>query len=409
MDFQEYVAARRTSLVRAAVLLGAAEVVAPRIVRETLLREAAHIERHGDPDPEVYAALVEATGAELSRLPRGDDPGLDVRRSLAAMDPSRRTVTVLAFHAGLTPHETAEALGLEVAAVEALESSARDTLGARDTAAAREVIMLAGSTVPAPPGDAIVRPVRSARWPVAAAVAVVAVALTAAAVVGAPGPDPVLDDDQIPSLFGYDAADAGQLLADRGLRVDQRRTRACDPVGMVVGSDPPTGAHFREGDRVTIRTAVPSDVFCMARFPARSAAWDFLHWAVGRGPAPEFADDVDVIVDGSDPVQLTAREAADRDRWGDPGVLTTIEEAATAVYDVPGSPEYRLPQLNGDLTVPPLRNCGVDRPVRTAERMAVSFSVALQVDGPYRCPLTVDLYRTDGAIDTVVLYTEKAP
>jgi hypothetical protein len=390
------------------VLLGAAEVVAPRIVRETLLREAARIERRADPDPAVYAALVAATELEVSRPPRGDDAGLDVRRTLAAMASSTRSVAVLAFHADLTPHETAEALDLEPAAVEAMEASARETLGAHDTATARELMMLAGSTVPPPPGDAIVRPARSARWPVVAAAAVVAVGLTGAAVVGAPGPDQVLDDDQVPSLFGYDAADAGRLLAERGLRVDQRRTRACDPVGIVVGSDPPVGARFREGDTVTIRTAVPSDVFCMARFPARSQAWDFVHWAVGRGPAPAFADAVDVVVDGSDPVRLSGREATDRERWGDPGVLTTVEDAVAAVYDVPGSTDYRVPHLEAAMTVPPLRNCGVDRPVRTGERIALSLTVELRVDGPEPCPLTVDLYGTDGAIDTVVLYTEKA-
>ena len=37
----------------------------------------------------------------------------------------------------------------------------------------------------------------------------------------------------------------------------------------------------------------------------------------------------------------------------------------------------------------------------------LSLSVSLREDGPDRCPLTLDLYRTDGAIDTVVLYTEK--
>ena len=55
----------------------------------------------------------------------------------------------------------------------------------------------------------------------------------------------------------------------------------------------------------------------MARYPARSTAWDFVHWA-GPRTAPEFADDVDVIVDGSDPVRLTGREATDRDAGATP-------------------------------------------------------------------------------------------
>ena len=90
MDFQEYVAARRTSLVRAAVLLGAAEVVAPRLVRETLLREAARIERLGDPDPAVFAALVVATNVETSELPRLMNWGLEIRRSAPSTASTQR-------------------------------------------------------------------------------------------------------------------------------------------------------------------------------------------------------------------------------------------------------------------------------------------------------------------------------
>ena len=324
MDFQEYVAARRTALVRAAVLLGVAQVAAPKIVRDVLLQEAGHIERRGDPDPVVLAALVLAARPESARLPEGDEPGLAVRRTLAGMAPPEREVAVLAFHADLTPHEEAAALELEVDAVVALEATARQTLGVPDRVAARELMMLAADTVPPPPGDAIVRPARRARWPAVAAVAVAAVALTAAAVAASNDPEPVLDDDQVPSLFGYDADAARALLAERGLRVEQRRTRTCEVVETVVGSEPPTGARFEPGDTVTIWTAVPSDPFCMARYPARLDAWKFLQWAAGRGPAPEFAGSVDVVVDDSDPVTLTGDQAVDRERWGDPGVLTLL-------------------------------------------------------------------------------------
>ena len=407
MDFQEYVAARRTALVRAAVLLGVAEVVAPKIVREVLLQEAGRVERLADPDPVVLAALVVAARSESARLPEGDEPGLAVRRALAGMDPTEREVAVLAFHADLTPHEEAAALELELDAVVALEATARQTLSAPDGVAARELMMLAADTVPRPPGDAIVRPTHRARWPAIAAVAVAAVALTAAAVTATTGPDPVLDDDQVPSLFGYDAEAAKALLAERGLRVEQRRTRVCEVVETVVGSEPGTGARFEPGDTVTIWTAVPSDPFCMARYPARLDAWKFLHWAAGRGPTPEFADAVDVVVDGSDPVTLTGDQATDRKRWGDPGVLTLLADSLEEVYAVPGTTTYRTPRLDAQLTEPPLTNCGVPRPASTGAQQALSMSLSLQQAGPEDCPVTLDLYRVEGAIDTVVLYTEK--
>lgn len=407
MEFQEYVAARRTSLVRAATLLGAGETAAPHVVRRTLLAAAARIEHTRDPDPVVYAVLVQEARLESSRPPVGDGPGLEVRRRLLAMDPERRAVAVLAFHADLNHHEIAEALELEPEHVATEEIAARADLGVTDRSAARDLLMLAGDTVPPPPGDAIFRPPRSRLVPALAAAVVLVVALTAAAVAGRGGPAPLLDDDQIPSLFGYDAASATEFLTDRGLQVDQRRTRACDVVGTIVGSDPPVGARFDRGDTVTVRTAVPSGEFCMARYPPRADAWAFLRWTADRAPTPEFAGSVDVIVDGSDPVPLTDRQAADRDRWGDPGVLTVLGQALEAVYPVPGTSAYRIPDLEAAYRVPPLSNCGVPRPVRTADRQALSITLTLRTEGPPRCPLTLDLYRTDGAIDTVVLYTEK--
>jgi hypothetical protein len=145
----------------------------------------------------------------------------------------------------------------------------------------------------------------------------------------------------------------------------------------------------------------------MAGYPNRADAWTFLRWAAGRGPAPSFADSVDVVVDGSEPVRLSEEEAADRDRWGDPGVLTVLAAALEEVYPVAGTTAYRTPDLDATLQVPPLANCGVARPVRTADRLALSLTLVLREEGPLRCPLTLDLYRTDGDIDAVVLYTEK--
>ena len=57
MDFQEYVAARRTRLVEHAVELGVAEAAAPGLVDTVLSDRRRRIERSADPDPDVYDAL----------------------------------------------------------------------------------------------------------------------------------------------------------------------------------------------------------------------------------------------------------------------------------------------------------------------------------------------------------------
>jgi hypothetical protein len=409
MDFQEYVAARRTALVRAAVLLGAAEVAAPRIVHDTLLREADRIDRRADPDPVVHAALVDATSTESARLPEGDDPGLDVRRTLAAMAPGQRAVAVLAFHADLTPHETAEALGLNRRDVAELEGEARRTLGAADEVTARELLALAADTIELGPMPDPVVPAERPRWPIVAGVAAIACVLLVVASLGkeSPAPDGPLADDQVPSLFGYDATSARKLLTGRGLEVVQRASPACEPEGLVVGSDPLLGMHVDAGDTVTIMTATPLGFSCHLTYTNRSDAWEFLAFAAGRGAAPRFAGLVAVLVDGSGPVFLGRDLAADPASWGDPSVLTTVADAIGQVYDVPGSAAYRTPSLDTSLARQPVRKCGVHRPPGTARREALSIQIYVRNVGPYLCPLTLDLYRTAGAIDTVALYTPK--
>ncbi len=409
MDFQEYVAARRTSLVRAAVLLGAAEVAAPRIVRDTLLQQADRIERRTDPDPVVYAALVEATSTESARLAQGEDPGLDVRRTLAAMAPGQRAVAVLAFHAGLTPHETAEALGFNRGDVADLEGEARRTLGAADDLTARELLALAADTITLGPMPDLVRPSRRVRLPIVVGVGAIVCALVVVASLGkgSPAPDGPLADDQVPSLFGYDATSATKLLTGRGLEVVERASPSCEPAGLVVGSDPLLGAHVDAGDTVTILTATPLGFSCHETYTNRSDAWEFLAFASGRGASPRFAARVAVLVDGHGPVVLRQDLAADPANWGDPSVLSTLADAIGEVYDVPGSSAYRSPSLDASLARQPARKCGVHRPAGTADREALSVLIFVRNVGPYLCPLTLDLYRTGGAIDTVALYTPK--
>ena len=221
--------------------------------------------------------------------------------------------------------------------------------------------------------------------------------LVVAAVVGAgltyrPPPKPV------PSLFALDGSEAQQLLEDEGYDVLLRPSRSCEPEGLVLESDPPPGTRVQEGTSVTVRTAVAPGVFCQALFLARADAWDFIGYALG-GDAPRFAGRVRVLVAGRSPVTFTSQQAADGARWGEAFDLI----AAAAREAAPT--KTGMPSLRVDVTIPPDVWCSTTRPAETGRR----FALRLQVDGrPPRsqdgCPLTVDLYRSERVIDTVVVY-----
>lgn len=134
MEFTEYVAARHTSLVRAAVLLGAPPADAADLVQTTLVR-AHHawrrIRRADQPDADVYALLLDAWREARARRWHGGVPaaevpdppdtwvetdetrGLAVRRAMAAMSPEHREVLVLRYYSDLSEREAAGVLRLK--------------------------------------------------------------------------------------------------------------------------------------------------------------------------------------------------------------------------------------------------------------------------------------------------------
>jgi hypothetical protein len=413
MDFDEYVAARRATLARAAVLLGFGEAAAPKAADGVLRDSARRIRRVDDPDPLVFATLARTPLPHPAAPPpaaggqdRGHRRASWTRRVLADLDEQQRQVAVLSHFADLAPQETADALGLTRAEVDHLEHDARAALEVDDDTAARDLLLAAGEAVALPWLPPLEPPSRRRRRPLvlAAAAAIAGLTLAAVAMTSAPSDDGVLTEDQVPSLFGYDVTSARLLLIGRGLEVTERRAPACDPLGLVVGTDPPTGVEVDEGDTVALLTASPADYSCLTKYADRSDAWDFLAFAAGRADAPRFADRVAVVVDGSAPVSLTRTEAADPDRWGDPSVLTAITEALAEVVDLPGSPVYRTPDLSAVRLTPPAARCGVPRPVDLRGREALSLVITLRGQSN-DCSLTVDLYRRGETIDAVVLYT----
>jgi RNA polymerase sigma-70 factor (sigma-E family) len=149
MDFSEYVAARRPTLVRSAVLLGCDLHEAEDLVQTTLtkvLRSWRRVSRADRPDAYVYRILVNAFHDNRSRKWHGEFPtadlpdspihdvdvetGLAVRRALAAMSLDHREVLVLRYYADLSERETAEVLKLPPGTVKSRTARALKALSA---------------------------------------------------------------------------------------------------------------------------------------------------------------------------------------------------------------------------------------------------------------------------------------
>lgn len=134
MDFTEYVAARRTVLVRSAVLLGCPPSDAEDLVQTVLLkafRSWRRVARAERPDAYVYRILVNALHDARGRRWRAEQPtddipepgpvddpsdglaaGLVVRRALATMRKEHREVLVLRYYADLSEAEISRVLGI---------------------------------------------------------------------------------------------------------------------------------------------------------------------------------------------------------------------------------------------------------------------------------------------------------
>ncbi len=240
-------------------------------------------------------------------------------------------------------------------------------------------------------------PERSRRAGPLVTVGLVAVAVAVgAALTYRPPPQPV------PSLFALDEGQAQRLLEDQGYDVLVRPARSCEPEGLVLESDPPPGTRVQEGATVTVRTAAPSDVFCQLLFVNRADAWDFVNFALGGDPPP-FADTVRVLVPGSPPRTLAGPEASDGGPWDE-----ALDLIATAAHRAAPT-STGMPSLRVDITIPPDLWCNVPRPPETGPRFALRLQIdARQARNDVGCPLTIDLYRSERVIDTVVVYPARA-
>jgi len=134
-SFEEFVAARRSELLRTALLLAGDRAGAEELVQRALVRTRRRWARTPDPLATARAALVAGSGRRTVRgeqviesLPdpaaAGPDP---LARALRELPPRTRVATVLGAYAGLTPAEVAPLLGCPVrtAAQEAARGAAQ--------------------------------------------------------------------------------------------------------------------------------------------------------------------------------------------------------------------------------------------------------------------------------------------
>ena len=413
MHFATYVEARRTSLVRAAVLLGHAPARATAAVDAVLVARGRAIARSDHPDPDVHAALARELGPPpTDPEPAPADEGAEVRDALLGLDPTTRAVAVLVLHADLTAREVAAALDLKPAEVAEPLARGLAALGVAEEIDAREQVALAADTIAVPPLTAPLEPTPADRRPWLAAVAVLAVIGVGTAVLAGGGgdagePDPVPRVDRVPSLFAYDITSARALLESQGLEVSEERVQVCEPADHVVGSEPPTGARLPVGGRVTLFTAFPENS-CLPRYFDREDAWAFIDFATGRGPAPPFAA---ARRPSSRTTASRCRSPPARrpsaPRGAEPSVLSRVANVTEQVAETTDG-GYVTPVMSVEEVVPPATTCGVRRPPVAGRREALRITIGLPA-APVLCPLVLDLYRTDDAIDAVVLYTQKSP
>lgn len=288
---------------------------------------------------------------------------------------------------------------------------------------ARRLLHLAAETVEVAPETAHSPRVHDRRRSrLAVGAAALAVAATVTAVFLLPGddrrteptspwpPDPpgvTLESDQIPSVFAMSGVQARRMLADRGLTATVKQVPTCAEVaGRAMYTKPATGARFRTRDQVTVFVAsTPATAACKS-LKDRALAWEFLDWATGRAQPPAFADVVVSHTNAGDPVDLDSRQAMNPAAWGPEAAPAELARSSAEVMPltIKGRTEYRTPTLgvvtdNGRDFV-----CGGwDLPSPLDRRRSTMLSVGVPTDGFATGCMMVNLFVTDGRIDTVVL------
>ncbi|CAI9412027.1 PASTA domain-containing protein [Nocardioides sp. T2.26MG-1] len=256
--------------------------------------------------------------------------------------------------------------------------------------------------------DAVRGPREPRRPPWRAIGAAVAALAAVLAVVALTRPDepPVdhLDDDQVPSVFGFGRQSAEDLLQGLGLEVTVEPVRACEVADRAIGTDPARGAAYDRGDPITLYTSIPANITCLTTYQQRSTTWQLVDLANARGPGPAFADRVFVYAGDGPATVLSGDEAADPEAWAETGVLDALREATSRVRLTDDLPlTYAVPALRIVRATEGPGDCGVPEPAVAG----TGDAFAALIFSPTRagCPLRVEVYRDDAhRVAAVALY-----
>ena len=194
-------------------------------------------------------------------------------------------------------------------------------------------------------------------------------------------------DGTVPSVFGHTRESVDSLLREQGLDVRFGHEVSCDPEGRPVGTQPATGTPVGPGDGVTVLLAhQAANTDCMADL---GRPWAFLDFANGRGPAPRFADEVALFVDGARSGTMSGSVAANGE-WGEGSALDLLRRASEHVVRVGDT--LRMPQLQVTAGTPPDVWCGAERPQEVGDREALTLSVDFADNSGSGCPARVAVF-----------------
>lgn len=261
---------------------------------------------------------------------------------------------------------------------------------------ARELLTQAALTIDVDPVVRLVpAPSRSRRWVTVAAAAATAVVLGGVTVLAVTqgGPDrplghkpspsvtpssgTVLDTDQIPSVFGYDARSAQTMLESAGLAVtvQHRKLYCTGDDGRALATSPAVGSTFAPGDPVTLIVGKNQPVPCPSspKPDQRAFAWALIDFANGRSTTPlTRTARVTLSVNGRSTV-VSAKDFDDPATWPVCDSSTHESTCPGSALDVLRQASSAVLRLNDRWETPGLGVMGSDTRLR--------ISVAVPVDG----------------------------
>ncbi len=384
------------------------------LVQATLtevFRSWRSVQQADDVDGDVYRILVNTAYDPRRRrvdstpapLDSGDmTAGMAARRTVADMSREERQILVLRYFLDLSAPTTAELLGLPVSEV-----------SVNDEGWARNLVHEASETIDVAPSAFVPTPQsRRVSWPwlVAAGIAlVIGVGIGLGWWSADDKPDDVVPNGQrqIPSVFGYDASSARQLLEAKGWDVTEVDSFSCEPEGRALATVPQAGAR-PDSSRIKLLVSVPADNLGCGLGQGmgtgeRALAWRVLDFARNGSPL-EFSDEVAVFVNG----QHEIRPGSEADLRSLPltqDLVRVLTDDANAVRVEGGA--WTTPRLATKMDRGGSLCGGLDLPKGFGNRESLLMDIALPtVDGSpgVECHF-LNVFSTAGVIDGLVLRT----